>query len=313
MWLQVLIYICFLFFVGASIAKAIKYSRMPVHLKWELYPIAHEVGHESGGSYLEEPNWWDKTPRRSVLGELKYMAREVLLFEKTYRNNRGLWYFTYPFHMGLFLLIVWLILLLLGALVMVAGVSFAEPASNLARIVHYLTLALGISGFIIGILGCCGLLIKRLNDENLKPFTIPADYFNLSFILVILLSGFVSWLVFDQEFNSARELIKSLITFSSTPDINPAMLIGLILFSLFLVYMPFTHMMHGLTKYFTFHRVLWDNEPNLRGSRLERKMQKQFMQPINWSAPHTQGGKTWGEIVSGDEGGGDEKNGNKKH
>lgn len=297
-WLHFLLYVSFLFFVGAFIVKAIKYSRMPIHLRWELYPVAHEVGHESGGSYLEESNWWDKKPQRSILGELKYMGREGLLFEKCYRNNRGLWYFTYPFHLGLFLLIIWLILLLFGTLLMIDGVSFAEPANILARVVNYLTLAVGIPGFIIGTFGCGGLLIKRLSDENLKPYTAPIDYFNLSLLLVILLSGLISWLWFDQLFNAARGLLKSLITLSPATGINPAMSSGLILFSLFLVYMPFTRMMHGLAKYFTYHRVIWDDEPNLSGSKLERKVQAYLMQPVNWSAPHTQNGKTWSEIAS---------------
>lgn len=301
-WLYVVTYTCFLFFIGAFVAKAIKYSRMPIHLRWELYPVAHEVGHESGGSYLEGLDWRDKTPRRSLLGELKYMAREGLVFEKCYRNNRGLWYFTYPFHMGLFLLIIWLGLLLMGSFMMIAGVSLSEPANTLARVVNYLTLVVGIPGFILGTFGCGGLLIKRLTDENLKPYTAPADYFNLSFILTILLSGLVSWLLFDQLFNSARELMKSVITFNPAVSINLAMFIGLILFSLFLLYVPFTHMMHGLAKYFTYHRVVWDDEPNLGGSSIEKKVKGLLQQPVDWSAPHIQRGKTWSEIVSGERG-----------
>ncbi|MFC1963983.1 respiratory nitrate reductase subunit gamma [Chloroflexota bacterium] len=286
---------------------------MPIHLRWELYPVAHEMGHESGGSYLEEPNWWDKTPQRSTLGELKYMAREGLLFEKCYRNNRGLWYFTYPFHVGLFLLIIWSILLFFGALLIIAGVSFVQPANAPVGIFNYLTLAIGVTGFAIGSFGCGGLIIKRLTDENLRSYTSRADYFNLSFLLLILLSGLVSWLWFDQALYTAREFVKSLITFGPATVINPAMAISFILFSLFLVYLPFTHMMHGLAKYFTYHRIAWDDEPNLKGSALERKVQAYLTQPVNWSAPHIQRGKTWGEIASGDKEKINEKNEAKKY
>lgn len=296
MWLHFLLYICLMFFIVAFVAKAIKYSRMPIHLRWELYPVAHEVGHESGGSYLEEVDWWSKARRRSVLGELKYMAREGLLFEKCYHNNRGLWYFTYPFHIGLFLLLIWLTLLLLGALLMIAGVSFAQP-NTLVTAVKYLTLAAGGPGLIISAFGCAGLLIKRLRDENLKPYTARTDYFNLSLTLAILLSSLVSWLWLDPLFDTARGFTESLVTFSPATGVNPAALVSLTLFSIFLVYMPFT-MMHGLAKYFTYHRVAWDDEPNVGGGKLERKVQVCLMQPVNWSAPHTQRGKTWSEIAS---------------
>jgi len=297
MWLQLLIYGSFLFFVSGFIAKAIKYARMPIHLRWELYPVAHHVGHSSGGSYLEELDWWTKPRKRSLLGELKYMAREGLLFEKCYRNNRGLWYFTYPFHLGLFLLIGWLMLLFIGALMMLGGISVAESASSWAMAAYYLTLGIGITGLVLGTFGCVGLIIKRSIDEDFRLYTTPRDYFNLSFILAILLSGLSSWYFFDPAFSSTREFVRSLIAFSPVAGTNPAMVISITLFSLFLIYMPFTHMMHGLAKYFTYHKVAWQDEPNLRGGYTEKRVEELLNQPVSWSAPHIQSGRKWKEII----------------
>lgn len=298
MWLQLLIYVSCVFILCASIVKAIKYSRMPIHLRWEIYPVAHEVGHKSGGSYLEELDWWTRPQRKSLFGELRYMAREGLLFEKCYRNNRALWYFTYPFHMGLFLLIGWLVLLFIGALTMITGVPIAESANAWSRVIYYLTLGVGIVGLVLGTFGCVGLLIKRSIDENLRNYTVPADYFNLSFILAILLSGLAAWCFFDPVFAMAGEFMKSLVTFSPAANMNFAMVISTILFSLFLIYMPFTHMMHGLAKYFTYHKVSWDDKPNLSGSDIEVKVEELLNQPVSWSAPHIQRDRRWSEIVS---------------
>ncbi len=302
MWWQLLVYISCLFFVIAFTVKAIKYARMPIHLRWELYPVAHEVGHTSGGSYLGELDWWTKLRRQSLIGELKYMAREGLLFEKCYRNNRGLWYFTYPFHMGLFLLIGWLVLLFIGALMMLSGVSTAESESTWVMAIYYLTLGVGVAGLVLGAFGCVGLIIKRSIDEDFRLYTTPIDYFNLSFLLAILLSGLFSWYFFDPAFAAAREFVKSLITYSPITNTNPAMATSIILLSLFLIYMPFTHMMHGLAKYFTYHKVVWQDDPNVRGGYIEKRVEELLNQPVSWSAPHIQSGRRWNEIVSGERG-----------
>ena len=48
--LHIAVYFSFLFMLSAFIVKAIIYARMPLHLRWELYPVAHQVGREYGGS-----------------------------------------------------------------------------------------------------------------------------------------------------------------------------------------------------------------------------------------------------------------------
>ena len=233
-WLQLLSYLAFLIFAILFIAKTVRLATMPIHLRWELYPVAHEVGHKSGGSYLEDLDWWAKPQRKNLFGEIKYMMREGFLFEKCYRNNRGLWYFTYPFHMGLLLLIVWLALLFIGALTMLAGMPIAETANAWAGIVYYLTLGVGIAGIVLSTFGCVGLLIKRAVDKSLRLYTAPVDYLNLSFILAILLSELSSWCFFDPAFNNVRGFTRGLLTFSPVANVDPAMTTGIVLFSIFL-------------------------------------------------------------------------------
>ncbi len=55
------VYLCLIVFTLAVIARFFKWSRMPMHVRWELYPVAHE-GKKAhyGGSYLEESKWWQK-------------------------------------------------------------------------------------------------------------------------------------------------------------------------------------------------------------------------------------------------------------
>ncbi|MFC2013218.1 nitrate reductase gamma subunit [Chloroflexota bacterium] len=298
MLLHLIFYAALLSFVILFILKTIKYATAPIHLRWELYPVAHEVGHKSGGSYLEELNWWTKPRRKSLLGEIKYMAREGLLFEKCFRHNRGLWYFTHPFHIGLFLLTIWLILLFAGALTMLFGIPVAAPTNAWVGILYYLTLVTGIAGLVLGTFGCTGLLVRRLTNEDLKAYTAPIDYFNLILTLAILLGGMFSWIFFDPTFTAARELTRGFITYNPVAVINPAMTVTTILFSLFLVYLPSSRMMHGLAKYFTYHRVLWEDEPNMKGSAIEKKVKELLEQPVSWSAPHIQSGRKWSEVAA---------------
>ena len=64
-------YLCVAVFLGAVISRFLKIQRLPIHLRWELYPVAHEKGRaEYGGSYLEESNWWTKPRESSKAGEL---------------------------------------------------------------------------------------------------------------------------------------------------------------------------------------------------------------------------------------------------
>jgi len=203
--------------------------------------------------------------------------------------------FHIPFHIGLFLLIGWLFLLFVGAMAMIFGMN--ESIAWVVAI-HYLTLGTGVAGLVLSTLGSIGLLINRSIDQNLRLYSSPADYFNLTFILAIVLSGVCSWYFFDPRLVYAREFMKSLITLTPAAT-HPAMTIDILLLVLFLVYMPFTHMMHWVTKYFAYHRVCWDDEPNLSDGDIQDKVAKLLNQPVTWSGPHIQPGKKWREIVSG--------------
>ena len=61
---QIATYISYLFVIIAYTVKVVKVARMPMHLRWELYPVPHEIGHKYGGSYYEELDWWTH-PRRT--------------------------------------------------------------------------------------------------------------------------------------------------------------------------------------------------------------------------------------------------------
>jgi nitrate reductase gamma subunit len=295
-FLQILAYLSVATFAALGVARVVRYAHLPMHLRWELYPIAHEKGHPSGGSYYETLDWWTKPRPVKFFGEMKFMGRELFFFTLYYRLQRRYWYVVYPFHIGVFLLVAWLLCLLIAALTPVAGIPLsARPANAWGNLIYSLTITMGAAGFISATVGCIGLLVERSFDVNRRLYTAPADYFTLFFTLAALLSGLFAWLFFDPSFTADTRFMKSFITLTPMDGMNPATYLNILFFCLFLLYMPFTSMTHYAAKYFTYHRVRWNDEPNLRGSKMERNVQKLLNRPLRWSAPHIESGKKWSE------------------
>jgi nitrate reductase gamma subunit len=282
-----------LFLVGVG-RRAIRYARTPMHLRWELYPVPHEAGKD--GSYFEELDWWEKPRHTSLVGELKVMLPEMLLLVGLWRHNRKLWFVSFPFHAGIYLTILFLLLLLGGGIAQAAGAPVTADSS--AAALYYFTTVVGAVGIVSAGLGALGLLVMRLSELGLRLYAVPADYFNLGFILAMAAIGLVSWLTFDQSFTHARAYAEGLATFGQPADTNGAIVAQSLLLSLFLVYLPFTHMTHFVGKFFTYHMVLWDDTPNLRGSSYERLIAGLLQRPVAWSAPHVQQGKSWAEVAT---------------
>ena len=273
--------------------RIIRYAGLPVHLRWELYPVAHESGRPSGGSYLEDLDWWHRPLHFNLLGEFTVFMGEILFFKEYFKSKRGFWYFVYPFHLGLFLLLAWLVLLVVGALLQIGGYEIAAGSDNAGIVVlYYLTIIAGALAFILGIFGTAGLLVKRLTEVDLKSYTDPIDYFNLVCILAIFLLGFFGWIIEMPAFDSARAYIAGLILFKPG-QLGILTIVFATLSLLFLAYMPFTRMMHFVAKYFTYHKVKWDDAPNFRGSKLEGKIQVLLSQHGTWAAPHMKQNCNW--------------------
>ena len=130
----------------------------------------------------------------------------------------------------------------------------------------------------------------------MRAYATPSNYFNYVFFLIVFVSGLVSW-TFDPTLASYREFWQSLIRVKYMTA-ETATYIHIMLFSLFLIYLPFTRSTHYITKLFAFFSILWNDKPNLKGSQMEKKIGDELGQTVTWSAPHIQSGKTWGEVAT---------------
>jgi len=296
--LKLLTYLSAAVFVVAFAVKILKYATMPMHVRWELYPVPHE-GKDYGGSFYEEMDHWTKGRHKDHIAQYKFMIPEILLIRALHEDNRSLWYWSFPFHAGLYLSIGGLALLVVAALLQIGGMG--PDASALATFVQSLTTVLAVIGFILGTIGAIGLFIKRMTDPALNDQSAGIDYMNLLWLGAIFVTGFLVW-ISDPGFAVARDYLVSTITFRPmTGTMGPLHVVNLLLFLGFWAYFPFTHMTHMVSKYFMWDKVKWDDEPNRGDAGVDAKIKSYLAYPVTWAAPHigAEGGKkSWAEVAT---------------
>jgi nitrate reductase gamma subunit len=297
--LHVVTLTCLALFGIAVGVRFVRIQSMPIHLRWELYPVPHEPGASHGGSYFERADWWSRPRKITRLGALKEMLREMLFLRGLYQHNRSLWNRSFPFHLGVYALAVFGGLLALGALAELGGVAVTRGGEPLGRFLYYLPIPVGHLGLALGLVGSLGLLHRRLRDPDLREYTAASDLFNLLCFLatfaVLLAAGLA-----DPAFQQFRSYVVSLLTFSTAPVGSRLVWIAILMAMALLAYIPMTHMAHFFTKWFTWHKVRWDDEPNLPGSGLEAEVKAALGSPVSWSASHIQGDgqKTWADVAT---------------
>ena len=311
-------YSALLFFASASAFKMSRYARVPLGLRWELYHVPSEGQREHGGSFLEETEWWKKPPSRSRASEMKELFEEMLFIKRLYRNKRSVWRFSFLFHGGIYLILGWLALLLLGGVTQlfffpVSLVSWSAYPTLASEVLFYLTIGFGYTGVAAAAVGSLGLLVLRYRDDRIRDLSSPVDYFNLLFAFAVIAAGAVA-LTADPTFNVARSLMTYLIcgggAIAALPAqylqtlsevATPQILVQLALLLSFVVYIPFTRILHFFGKYFTYHKVLWDSEPSMQDGRFRRELGprvgKNMEMSVPWSAPHIREGANWKEVA----------------
>ncbi len=267
-----------LFFILAMALRVRKCINVPVHLHWELY---------KGSSVYELKEWWEKT--HNTFGEkLWSMLLDLLFLREFYHRNRGFWYPLYVFHLGLYLLILWHAWLFIRAVT--GGI---ESASVFGWI-------WGTFSSLLTIIGGVAILIMRIKDEELKVYYPPIHYIKWIFLLLTLVGGVIAVDVhFQSSMPSLLKYVREQVTFANFEHkLHPALAPALhILFaSVWLVYLPFSHVFQLFFRYYHFLR--WDDVPNVKGSEIGRRIKEHLERPVTWSAPHIQSGKRWSEIAS---------------
>jgi nitrate reductase gamma subunit len=298
--IYILIYAAVFLFILGTLGRVVQYARAPYHLRWELYPVPHEdadrVAH--GGSYFETVDWWTKPTHFNLWGEVKAMVPEMLFLRGLWDFNRSLWFCSFPFHFGLYLLIG-----TIGLLVAQAGLGIFLPGAVVGGVGATLTTLHGITGWLgvgLVIAGALALLLRRLTDKRLRPYTTPGDVFNLLFFVFTFGILAAAYLTSGGAFPGAVAFTHGLLTFDAQVRLPGLLVVGLVSGAALAAYIPFTHMSHFVAKYFTYHAVRWDDTASVRAPRLQQRLAEYLTFRPTWAAPHIGGDgvKTWADIAA---------------
>jgi nitrate reductase gamma subunit len=307
MGFYILSYIGLALFILATVHLVYRQLTLPLHVRWEIYPVQHESAAKTayGGSYLEELNWWEKKYESSLFNEILYMIPEILFIRGLWKENRRLWWVSFPFHFGLYLMIATFGLLVLHALFTLREVSAFATGSAMRTLLEAIIVSTGWAGLILGNVGSLGLLYRRLTDPELRDYSSFADFFNIGFIFLFFLSAFITGLKGDPFLEGARAYVLGLLTGGNPPTtyLPGQSLTGgvaIVTASLLVAYIPLTHMSHMYMKYFLYHKVKWDDAPNRKGGSIEAAVLGNLGLKPTWAAKHVEadGRKSWSDIAS---------------
>ncbi len=301
MLILILCYSSIVIFIIASIFNIVRQLKMPVHLRWELYPVPHEKGRsEHGGSKLEEFEWWNKEHEKDEINEIKEMGKEILFLKAVWEYNKSLWLGSFPFHFGLYMMITNMMLLAISGILQLNGYYISQVTEGFGYYYFYLVTTIAWVAAFIGVFGAIRLFFSRVIDSSLKLHSSLSHYFNIILIGSIFATS-LFWLIIDGNYvEKATNFYAAIFSFGVMPDLPAIAIWHILLIAFFIIYLPFTHMSHMYMKYFLYHYVRWDDEDVKKGSKLSYQLIEQLNYPVHWSAEHigANGKKTWGDVVT---------------
>lgn len=289
--LQTLIYCAAIVFIVGMIVRILRIAKSPLHLRWELYPVPHvKQKSQYGGSELEDLPWKAEVKKKDILNEVKSTAEEILLLKAVKQANMPLWKATYLFHLGLYAFFANKIIIILSVLI---NIIFGVDSTNtILSIIAYPVFWIAVLGSMCGIAGSVTLFSRRVSDDGLRKYSTGGHFFDIAIIAFIFIT-LLRWALSSQTFVAdIFQTIKSLLLFTPIPVLPDIAIANFIVVCIFLMYMPFTHLSHMILKYFSYHKMRWDDEIYKPGSSKNKEIIAQLNQEVAWSAPHIAPGET---------------------
>ncbi len=194
-------YVAFLVCVVGIAYRFYRFYKLPINIRWEVYPVPHEPGEKKkyGGSYLEEFAWYERKLEKDHVGEWVEPLKEILWLERVKTYNRyGLWIWSFCLHWGLWLMFLFVVLMLINT-------KISIPLRLIKTV--------GILGYGMGSLGVLGLLVKRTIHPTLKLYTSPIDRVNLLLLLTLFVTDFLM-VVSDEGLKYAFFYFNAILSFA---------------------------------------------------------------------------------------------------
>jgi nitrate reductase gamma subunit len=205
---------------------------------------------------------------------------------------------TYPFHIGLYLLLGGIGLSVLSAIGTIAG------CENFVVFCTFITVLCNILGFGGVLFGAVGLIQRRLCDKGLRKYTTNEHFFNLALFAVYALLGLVMCLAYSAwDFAlMGNAFIYGMLTFTAMDTMTPLYVLYLLIGFFMFFWVPYSFLGHLFMKYFTWHDIRWGDQPYVNNPKLQQQLANNLNLPVSWRAPHVQGDgiKTWAEVATSD-------------
>ena len=283
------LFVALIIFMVGNAARVVRYLRLPLPLRWELYPIPKGPRERQsyGGSYFEDSEWWNERPASDRLGEMKFVTKEVLLLGTVRDNFRALWVWSLLLHWGLYLCVAAMVI---GVVSLVAN---SLRGIDLVVVTHA-------AGCLLGLIGSVGLLAVRLTHSRLRGYTGRLTRFNLILLGGIFATGLLSFerLAFGLYFLAM--FLRGFPPAAVSLQLPLAVTLHLGLVAFFLGYFPFTHMTHAYMKFFSWHGIRWDDTPAAHDHRVAGSLTSSLKRRVTWSAPHIapERNSSWADVVA---------------
>lgn len=294
-------YLAVLGFICLAVLRISTYVKAsPLHIRWELYPIPHEGPKKSayGGSYMEESNWWTKPRHVDHWEDIKAILVEVLCLHSTYEHNPKLWIRTYPFHVGMYLLMGGTMILVFCVFLQICGIS---PDCGFMVFVGNVINAIVLLGAFCIAGGGIALIVRRLADKGLRKYSALEQYLNLfSFVLFGLLT-LCAWTFNASYYEVARNFIYNLFTLNFQSLGSTWFVLSMLAGYFVLIWIPVTNMRHLILKYFLYHDIRWGDEATVYSNRNKKLIEENLHLKEDWSAQHISengGAHSWVDVAT---------------
>lgn len=211
----ILPYFTIAIFLGGVAFKTIGWFLHAMFVKWALYPAP-----------------------ASRTGRLTSLFLEIFTLQSLSRGSKQVWIGALSFHVALALIIV-------GHIRVVSAYpDYLMKQAGITRIDSLSLIAGGAAGVII-VLATFYLLVRRLSLPYVREISDASDYVDILLLMAVFLSGnymrFFSHITLDDT----RIFFMSLASFTPKPPPgDPAFILHFFLGEIFLIYLPFSKLMH---------------------------------------------------------------------
>jgi nitrate reductase gamma subunit len=211
-------YLTIAIFVGGAAYKALSWFLRAMLVKWALYPVP-----------------------ASRTGRLTSIFIETFTLRSLSKASKGFWIGALTFHAALALIIVGHIR------VFSAYPDYLMEQAGITSI-DTLSLAAGGAAGVAIVLAALYLLMRRVSLPYVREISDASDYVDILLLMAVFLSGNYMRFFSHVTLDDTRAFFMSLASFTPKPPPgDPAFILHFLLAQIFLMYLPFSKIMHFIT------------------------------------------------------------------